>query len=562
MVSAVLTSKKSGYALTADVLSVIILLALCATGIWLVLNTDAVVWVNLLYDDAYYYLGVARGIVEHGQSSFLPPFETNGYQPLWLLLLTLLGFLFGTTEQSLVIQAYTASFFFVLLFVFLSKKYYGLGFPAAVCALAFSYLMISGMETAMLPVFFLLFMNSKSWKSRGTWGSLLFLTRLDTLAVIVARDLYFYIRRREIALKHYLIIVPVVGIYFVFNSYYFGTPVPVSGLAKSVGSVLGENLNVGLGYIKGLMRALVLLAVVVLAFYIAKRRLTQLRHFDELVILSIACLVCMLYYGLNSGWPVWEWYYWAPFLITYYVLMELVHAFQLGVGAKSGYLRYGFIVLFAAAFYFVAKPAIAFSSGLIQKLDESRPVGTSFAKTNLELVSWIKKNIPENAFFAMGDRAGSFGFFLGDEYRFLHTEGLVGPFAYYRALAADNALGFIDNIDITYWVAERERFMETADVIGLIEPIQGVSSRRGPYLICFQKQGVVLEQSYEPQRRRGVNGREIRYVLDSKYRVSCPAEMQDQFAELRKRYGGVREYSLPYEYQARSVPSKWLNLPW
>jgi hypothetical protein len=51
-----------------------------------------------------------------------------------------------------------------------------------------------------------------------------------------------------------------------------------------------------------------------------------------------------------------------------------------------------------------------------------------------------QNKIPENSLFAMGDRAGSFGFFLGNKFRFLHTEGLVGPTAYYKALAKETLL--------------------------------------------------------------------------------------------------------------------------
>src|SRR4051812_33860645 len=42
---------------------------------------------DLIFDDAYYYLGVARNIPEGNGSSFGNLVETNGYQPLWLLIL-------------------------------------------------------------------------------------------------------------------------------------------------------------------------------------------------------------------------------------------------------------------------------------------------------------------------------------------------------------------------------------------------------------------------------------------------------------------------------------------
>jgi hypothetical protein len=115
---------------------------------------------------------------------------------------------------------------------------------------------------------------------------------------------------------------------------------------------------------------------------------------------------------------------------------------------------------------------------------------------------------------------------------------------------------------IRYWVAEREQFIETQHVIGVIEPVQGLSSHRGPYIICFRKEGIVLNQSYIAPRYRSLQRYEYRYVFDMKSRVNCPSEITARFGDLKKHYGGVRTFSLPLEYEMRDTFSRLVNLPW
>ena len=44
-------------------------------------------FINMTADDAFYYLNIAKNIINHSFSSFDGLTETNGYQPLWLFIL-------------------------------------------------------------------------------------------------------------------------------------------------------------------------------------------------------------------------------------------------------------------------------------------------------------------------------------------------------------------------------------------------------------------------------------------------------------------------------------------
>ncbi len=56
--------------------------------------------VDFIYDDGYYYLTVAANLAATGHSTFDGLTATNGYQPLWLLLLAALAKLVGTGTHA------------------------------------------------------------------------------------------------------------------------------------------------------------------------------------------------------------------------------------------------------------------------------------------------------------------------------------------------------------------------------------------------------------------------------------------------------------------------------
>jgi len=539
----------------ADGIAWLALLCLYLLGLWLIGANPAASWVDLITDDAYYYLGIVRSIVEAGSSSFLPPFETNGYQPLWAMLLAATGFVFGVSEKSLVLQAYTLCFAFVGLFAYLSRRQYGLAFPAILSATVFSFVTLEGMETAMMPAFVLAFFSAAGWKSRGIFASLVVLTRLDALALVAARDVYALLLKKERDFRHYFILAPVGIIYALVNYYLFGTIVPVSGLAKAVGNVPGENFSsIFLSYLPALQASLLVLVAVFVPLALLSRHLT-LRFKDELAILFIAFLVIVGYYGTRSGWPMWPWYHWPAMMIFFYAVTEAVYQVRrLEAGhprGRSRRLTYAASLTLFAVLAYSAMPAVAFSRAIAGKVVRYKDPIQSFGVKNLELVSFIKENkFPAQSFFAMGDRSGSFGFFLGRNYRYLNTEGLVGPYEYYKYLKKDAGAQFLESHQVEYLIAERDNFFESQDIIGVAEPVQGLSSHFGPYLLCFDRSAIILDQTWSANQTWRGDVTSKRYLIDFSKKVACPPDMAAQFDSLRQRYGALRRFTLPSEYDA------------
>lgn len=527
-----------------DGLSILALLILYAAGAVLIVFYDPKHWIGLIYDDGYYYLGIVRSFVEAGISAFLPPFQTNGYQPLWFLVLSAMAMVFGTSDTSLGLQLYSLSFICVGIFAYLSKRLYGMAFPAIVSAAVFPFVTLLGLETTMVPPLVLALFSAKDWKSRGLLSSLLFLARLDALAFIVCHDVHLFVAEKKRSIRHYFILAPVMAMYFLWNYQMFGSPVPISGLAKAVGNFRGENLYVIHYYASQLNLPLaVFLSVLVSSLMLTAR--ARIRFKRELIILSGTFAIACAYYTVFSGWPVLGWYYWPATLLLYYAITSggLFITENHTLVSKLGMRKVAFSLtpMTLVALYLVSHttlfPRIVFSRYLNARSD-------TFAVKNLELVDFIKQgNFPTGTLFAMGDRAGSFGFFLGPKYQFIHTEGLVGPLAYYESLKNDLGAQFLRSHRVNYLIAERDRFIESGDDIGVVEPVQGLSTHVGPYLLCFNKQAIVLDQSYV---NHGVLNR--RYVFDFSKEISCPLQIADEFNEMRARYGFLRKFTLYSEY--------------
>lgn len=539
-----------------DAALLLALASLTAALVWAVATQPRLLWVDVIYDDAYYYLGVARNMALSGTSSFLPPFETNGYQPLWLLLLSAAAWLFGAGDRALPIEMICLSMVFMLLFALAAGRLHGRLWPALWVSAGFPAVMTWGLETVMMPLWVLLYFRAQRWPAKGTLASAIFLTRLDGLAFIVIVDAYDLLvgRRRLVDLKHWLVLAPVIGAYFYVNWAVFGIPVPVSGLAKAVGNVPGENL-LPLAMFAVAGRAVVPLALLWIALGLGGK--TVLRHQREVVVLLATCAATIGYYTLLSGWAVWGWYFWPLMLLAYYVTLECLGAWRDRSAFAGSRLAGAALLLLALALFLDLSRTAAGTASRFARL--AREVAHqhvelwSFGRKNSQLVDEIRtgRMAPGNA-FAMGDRAGSFGFFIGNGYRFVHTEGLVGPYGYVRALRAGQAAEFVEKLAPDFLVVDRESFTENDSVLVVTEPVQGWSVRTGPFALCFSKDAVLSRDGYLDQTR---------LVIDFHRRVACPQEVEAARRSMQARYGALRRSAFPSEYKDKTGLAGLLTQP-
>jgi len=564
-----------------------VVVVLIATKVSLVFFARPDLWIDTLFDDAYYYLGVARHISLGDGSMFAPPLQTNGYQPLWLLVLSAASFLVGADRQLLVASAHLISAAAIMAFFAIAWRQERKVWPAALAVLAFPSVYHAGMETVLIPPLALLYFRTNGLK-RGVFASLIFLSRLDAIGLILGREAYQFLRTRTVDVKAGAILTVTVAVYGCSNYLLFGTPVPVSGIAKAIGNVRGENWLVGFN---ALISALPVLALLALGC-LGARSIAKLRNAMP-IFASLAALGCSVaYYCVFSGWIVWEWYMWPLALLLYFSLLEkpdatssqvrvgriLVVMAITGIGLigilpafnapvamdlSKWILREWYVwpvVLLLLYLYLLEKLEIpitpvsvgrivlvfaAISVGLIGIVPAfTAPVaaaiglkalGTTWGQANVTMAGRISSSPLIGATFAMGDRAGSLGYLLPDRFRFVQTEGLVANLAYVRSLRDGSAIDFLARMPVNYLIVDRGQYWMLGGVFAVPEPIQGLSARHGVVLLCFRRSADSQDfDSPRPERK----------IFLFAERVPCPSGTVAVFKQRQQTYGEIRSTSL------------------
>ncbi len=225
---------------------------------------------NLIYDDAYYYLGVAQNIAEGKGSSFGELVKTNGYQPLWLVILTASIYLFSLQKiwafaaiPTLIFL--TKSFSFFKLSTWKNIQATPLLFATVLVVMMYPGIFSEGLETCLLLLCLPLIYQLKTLPDEFSIKTclkysaifiLLFLIRLDFLAIMAAFSLLSFlhiIQGKQGMARNLAAILLMTGaaisVYCLINFQLFGTIVPISGLSKSLGNQVGENTHVLLKYL-------------------------------------------------------------------------------------------------------------------------------------------------------------------------------------------------------------------------------------------------------------------------------------------------------------------------
>jgi hypothetical protein len=529
---------------------------------------------NLLFDDAYYYLGVAQSIAQGKGSSFGELVNTNGYQPLWLILLAASIYVVAFQKMwvfgaMLTTMYLIKSFSLFQISTLKSVKSTPLLLAAAVAVLQYPGIFSQGLETCLLLLCLPLlgqlkqFPESFSIKTCLKYSAIfifLFLIRLDLLSVLAAFSLLSMssiIKGKRGIAKNLaitiLITLAAVSIYFVINYTMFGTIVPISGLNKAVGNKIGENYPLLFKYLVASRFAIIVLALDLILMKKAKGTAIDTNLFStELKLIAIATPIVAIYYAFFSGWPLWNWYYWPIALFEIYAMAKL---FYLSVMMRKNYQRNSFVnAAIYFSWFFLAYIAFLgikteFNSNVFRtmvgyhvKKKENAPP-ENWTAMNLKVINDFFSRVPPGI-VAMGDRAGGLGFWLPERFKFFQTEGLVANKDYLLARKNGTALDFLKNLGIKYFVVERERIFEGSlkdgtQMHGIVEPIQGMSAHSGFAFICLPADSVLYAYYYEYQ---------YRYIYDFTKVTECPAEMKTKMVSLTNQYGALRKYSLPSEY--------------
>lgn len=393
--------------------------------------TRGVPWMTYEEDDFFYYLKIAQNLAHGAGSTFNGIVPTNGYHPLWMLLLTALSF-FTTKPKvvllflSLCILASTmATYLFSRMLIRATQV--GAAMASALAAYVAVYslhLYTGGMEvilTIPLALAFLVVAQRTEFWNRSIWSaacvgllvSAMVLSRLDSivLATLVFQCLLFHpISRRMVRttqLEGFALGLIPLALYFISNRIWFHTWLPVSGMAKQLKpNLLPSDPAFRSLYSKQPSQLLtivpILLAIVLLP--VLYKRLTTMQQVLYPVVLLFPFLYLFLL-SCISDWKLWDWYF-------YSFRIALCVAFAL-------------LCLWAPTAKVLRMPAVGAVAALVMIALILRTHSATGAQIQLLEVADDVRDFAAThpGTYAMGDRSGMVGYLLPDP--MVQTEGLV-----------------------------------------------------------------------------------------------------------------------------------------
>jgi hypothetical protein len=548
--------------------------------------------IEFIFDDGYYYLGIAANFADTGRSTLDGSTFTNGYQPLWLLCLTGLAKCVGTDPW----RFFVASCVFIYLLA-LSAPLLALcrwrsswRSPALCLAVGLSIILIQqpdvflqGLEPIlfaplMLPLILLIERGSsrRDWVWLSVALALAFLIRLDALTLYLSSiavlawattapghrssPKFIIAAARRIVLPLSIAVIPTVIAYLVVNKWFFDSAVPISGIAKMIGGPKFSNWGVAWMYF-GRWRSLCLLLAILLPLEGIARRLAHPEplYYRSLAVLLMSLVMQCVYYCALSTWNIWPWYSYMLGIAMAVIIARIVYLGSLLLEFR--YARFAALaatVLIGAwawnrgmAFVAGSLPAEARSSapwlGRIMRGDKEAGNKVTFNQVSL---SMLKDFFPSAGItmVAMGDRAGGLAYWGRRQVSVVQTEGLTLDNAYLRARAANEGLQYLQtHYPIAYLIIDREVVPQVIGQDGrseyvVAEPIQGRVTFSAASAFCFPEDAVRYKQTYDTTWRANV-----RITFDLALRATCSPAATELVSSLEHGMG-LRQYSLPSEY--------------
>ncbi len=422
---------------------------------------------RLMQDDFFYYLQPAQNLAWFHRSTAFEQVLTNGYHPLYMLLLAVVS-LFVRTLPGVFRFLWVLDILSATAVFFLTRRLFSrIGSPLMANAMAVLLTALcltqicNQMEVTMaLPLGFAFLMTAfvrpeevtaKRAAAMGLLGALTFLARLDAglliffylLGMLASREYRSQFTASKV-MSFLLTCLPLPLVYFSLNHHFFHTLLPVSGMAKELRhGHLPSNLIPG--SFSGTSELLVNMAIVSAVLALLLRRYLQAR---ERVFLFAVLTTPFVFYGLEmviSDWPLWNWYFYVlRFSATSLGVIVCVFASRAVVPERFPRLK-----------TFVEGPALAavLCVAVLGKLCVAK-YNVDKWMVEIQHAAGILDTFAEShpGVYAMGDRAGMFAITTPNPV--LQAEGLVMDRAYLEHIRAEDDLrSVLQSYGVNYYVA-------------------------------------------------------------------------------------------------------------
>ena len=411
-------------------------------------------------DDFFYYLKVAQNLADHGTSTFNCLNLTNGYHPMWMLVLTVLAWLFHGTAFFVALQV--VGLIAALLFRSAIRKSFHLllpgtiGRPATLVVSLLALLLIRyGMEvTLALPLgaYFLYLLvrdnvppTSQRAAILGLVAAALILARLDAAILVALVCLALMLgwrtesRSAARAAAFAVCLLTPVAMYLAVNWHVFHLLTPVSGLAKQLRTThtLAARPFATLLPLDRQRLILILPQVLVLvADLLLVHRLGELKRSRILTAFCAFPFVHFALLGFLSDWPAWPWYTYSVTLGCTGALALMLRLVSPSSSAVTGVRLALYAYAAVLCIYIAGYAALG-------------PDSVSLAQSSRQVAQWMNAH---PAVYLMGDQSGTTAYLSHQP--IVQTEGLVMDRTFLDRMRARTPLPQIaKEYHATYYVA-------------------------------------------------------------------------------------------------------------
>jgi hypothetical protein len=430
-------------------------------------------------DDAGYYMNTAQNMALGHGMTFDGIHPTNGFHPLWLLMLVPL-FLFHGTPETMVrlvvlLQILLLSVAFLLLYRTQSRLFSRRA--ALLSGIGFLWLVfmqsVNGMESALFALLLVMLyayglkisQGPISWERAALFGvilGLLLLSRLDMIFIPLAMLPFSISYVKDPATRSRALIVvtaagaattAIVAPYLLFNLMQFGSPMPISGALKSSFPAIA----LGHGTFSAFNNrhyVIVGFAALWLLWRIIKTRTVLARPTDGYYSLATAVLAwAVILHFLDTilflRWGVFAWHF-----ILYPLFAVIALAGVVDWALKRSLLGNH------RGLYWLAPGIMLVLAIRNEYARETYPLDHAWHVAAYNAAVWARQHTAADTVFAMSD-AGHFAFFSGR--RVINLDGLVNNLDYQRVIAARRVRQYLRDNHVQYLVLHAVRGRE--DVI-------------------------------------------------------------------------------------------------
>ncbi len=467
----------------------VLLIAYVLFWLW-ILRLDGARFVSLCNDDAFYYYKTAQNIVFNHISAFDGVNKSNGYHPLWMLILLplFLAFKGGITAVKAVyilclcLWVASAIVLFRVQRIHLSPychpeldsgsyKSYAIALFGTAFIINKGGSFMDGLETP-LYLFLTICLFGYSIKE-GVFtstidnrkamvisliSSLIFLSRLDSAFILAAYLLQLIVvqirlqgLRQVIRVFRYPFVLGLVLTlpYLIMNKIAFGNPLPISGRLKTAFPHLGFSFIYDGFFKRYFLKSILIVSsftlIILLLSMITRysKRYISLAgkaivgddYLFALIPLLIGNLIYLVYLSLYTRWELLYWYF-APIGLLQVLIIPYLLSILLNVFRKKCFAYAAIILSLLLSFLFMRRDLKLWGEGR-----EDEAMGQLY-----KVAIWIKEHIPANKIMALKD-SGAVGYF--SELRVVNMDGLINNEEFQRAVYSDALDKYFDKNNVS-----------------------------------------------------------------------------------------------------------------